>query len=206
MNLSRFYPIFDNSEWIKRLVPLGIKLVQLRIKDTSEADVRAHILAAKAVCEQHQCTLVINDYWQLAIELGCDLVHLGQEDLVCADVEKIKRAGLKLGISTHDDDELALALKLNPDYIALGPVYPTILKKMKWHQQGLEKVTQWKQTIGDIPLVAIGGMSVARAEGAFNSGADIVAAVTDITLNPSPEKRVQEWLQVCRSDIPEETQ
>lgn len=206
MNLSRFYPIFDSSEWIKRLVPLGIKLVQLRIKDTSEADVRAHILAAKAVCKQHQCTLVINDYWQLAIELGCDWVHLGQEDLVCADVEKIKRAGLKLGISTHDDDELALALNLNPDYIALGPVYPTILKKMKWHQQGLEKVTQWKQTIGDIPLVAIGGMSVARAEGAFSSGADIVAAVTDITLNQSPEKRVKEWLQACSCDIPEETQ
>ncbi len=206
MNLSRFYPIFDSSEWIKRLVPLGIKLVQLRIKDTSEADVRAHILAAKAVCKQHQCTLVINDYWQLAIELGCDWVHLGQEDLVCADVEKIKRAGLKLGISTHDDDELALALNLNPDYIALGPVYPTILKKMKWHQQGLEKVTQWKQTIGDIPLVAIGGMSVARAVGAFISGADIVAAVTDITLNQSPEKRVKEWLQACSCDIPEETQ
>ena len=86
-----------------------------------------------------------------------------------------------------------------PDYIALGPVYPTILKQMKWHQQGVEKLTEWKALIGDMPLIAIGGMSVERASGAFQAGADVVSAVTDITLNDDPEARVSQWLAATRA-------
>ena len=108
-----------------------------------------------------------------------------------------RAAGLKLGISTHDDAELARALTFRPDYVALGPIYPTILKKMKWHQQGVEKLTLWKKRIGDVPLVAIGGMRVERAGGAFAAGADIVSVVTDITLNDDPEARVRQWLEAC---------
>lgn len=197
MGLPAFYPIFDDVSWIKRLVPLGTKLVQLRIKDKPEDVIRAQILEAKTVCQEHDCLLVINDYWQLAIELECDWVHLGQEDLDDADVDAIRAAGLKLGLSTHDGAELDRALALRPDYVALGPVYPTILKKMKWHQQGLGKVSEWKGLVGDVPLVAIGGMSVERATGAFEAGADIVSAVTDITLNPDPEARIRAWLEVC---------
>jgi len=103
-----------------------------------------------------------------------------------------------LGVSTHDHAELDRALALAPDYIALGPVYPTILKQMKWHEQGLARLTEWKRLVGDIPLVAIGGMSVVRAGGAFAAGADIVSAVTDITLNPDPEARATEWLGATR--------
>lgn len=197
MTLHSFYPIFDDVAWLRRMLPLGVKLVQLRIKSQPEDVVRAQIAEARDLCQAHGADLVVNDYWQLAIEVGCDWVHLGQEDLDSADVNAIRAAGLKLGISTHDDDELERALALNPDYVALGPVYPTILKKMKWHQQGVEKLTDWKARIGDIPLVAIGGMSVDRAPGAFAAGADIVSAVTDITLNDDPEARVREWLEVC---------
>ena len=150
------------------------------------------------MCHSAGATLVVNDYWQAAIDQGCDWVHLGQEDLDDADVPAIRKAGLKLGVSTHDDEELERALALDPDYVALGPVYPTILKKMKWHQQGLPKLTEWKARIGAIPLVAIGGMSVERAKGAFDAGADIVSVVTDITLNEDPENRVREWLEVTR--------
>lgn len=195
MSLHPFYPIFDDVAWLRRMLPLGVKLVQLRIKDQPENVIRAQLDEAKDLCKRHGATLVVNDYWQLAIELGCDWVHLGQEDLDEANVDAIRAAGLKLGISTHDRAELDRALKLEPDYVALGPVYPTILKKMKWHQQGLEKLTEWKGTIGDIPLIAIGGMSVARAQGAFDAGADVVSAVTDITLHDTPEARVREWLE-----------
>ncbi|EAQ65864.1 thiamine-phosphate pyrophosphorylase [Marinomonas sp. MED121] len=196
--LDRFYPIFDSYDWLERLVPLGIKLVQLRIKDESQERIKAQIVEAKALCYQYDCQLVINDYWQLAIELGCDYVHLGQEDLDVADIEAIKSAGIKLGISTHCEEELERALALNPDYIALGPVYPTILKKMKWHQQGVEKLTLWKAQIGQIPLIAIGGMTIERSKGAFEAKADSVAAVTDITLNQNPERQVQAWLAATR--------
>lgn len=198
MSLDRFYPIFDSADWLERLVPLGIKLVQLRIKDVPNDVIRDHIRRARIVCGANGCTLIINDYWQIAIEEGCDYIHLGQEDLDDADIAAIRVAGLRLGISTHDKAELARAIALMPDYIALGPIYPTILKKMKWREQGIEKLTRWRGLIGDTPLVAIGGMSIDRAPGAFEAGADIVAAVTDITLNDSPEERVRAWLAATR--------
>lgn len=198
MTLDPFYPIFDSAEWCERMVPLGIKLVQLRIKDKSDAELRAEIRAARSICAAHDCQLIVNDYWKLAIEEGCDFIHLGQEDLDDADLDAIQKAGLKLGISSHDEAELDRALALKPAYIALGPVYPTILKKMKWHEQGLERVGQWKNTVGNIPLVGIGGMNVERAPGVFEAGADIVSVVTDITLNPDPEARVRQWIDVTR--------
>ncbi|SLN69769.1 Thiamine-phosphate synthase [Falsiruegeria litorea R37] len=198
MSLDRFYPIFDHTDWLERMLPLGIKLVQLRIKDQPDDVIRAQIAKGRDLCADHGCTLVINDYWQAAIDLGVEWLHLGQEDLDDADLSAIRKAGLKLGVSTHDDDELERVLAMDPEYVALGPVYPTILKKMKWHQQGLPRVTEWKERVRDIPLVGIGGMSVERAPGVLEAGADIVSAVTDITLNDDPEGRVRQWLEATR--------
>ena len=194
MKLDPFYLIVDSAEWIARLVPLGVKLVQLRIKDRAPTQLRQEIRAAKVICAAHGCQLIVNDYWQLAIEEGCDFVHLGQEDLEAADLGAIRGAGLKLGLSTHDNAELATALAAKPDYIALGPIYPTILKQMKWAPQGLERLRIWKARVGELPLVAIGGLNVDRVEGVLSQGADSAAVVTDITLNPDPEARTLQWL------------
>ena len=196
MTLPRFYPIFDSADWVARAVPLGVRLVQLRIKDRPEQTLRTEISTALDLCRSHGAALVVNDHWQLAIDQGAEWLHLGQEDLDVADIPAIRRAGLKLGVSTHDRAELDRALALAPDYIALGPIYPTILKKMKWTEQGLDRLTEWKGVIGDIPLCAIGGMTITRAPGAFAAGADMVAAVTDITLNADPEARLGDWLKV----------
>ncbi|MEM7073894.1 MAG: thiamine phosphate synthase [Pseudomonadota bacterium] len=198
MTLDRFYPIFDDADWLERMLPLGVKLVQLRLKDRMPWDVATQIARAEALCKTHSATLVVNDHWQAAIDAKSAWVHLGQEDLDHADMPAIRRAGLRVGLSTHDDAELDRALSFNPDYVALGPVYPTILKKKKWHEQGLPRVTEWKSRLGELPLVGIGGMSVARAPGVFAAGADIVSVVTDITLNPNPGDRVRQWLEVTR--------
>ncbi len=195
MTLPRFYPIFETADWIGRMLPLGVRLVQLRVKDRPDAETRAEIRRAQALCRAEGALLVVNDHWQLAIDEGCDWIHLGQEDLDSADLSAIRAAGIRLGVSTHDEAELVRALALMPDYIALGPVWPTILKKMKWHQQGVEKLTEWKARIGGIPLIAIGGLNLDRAPLAFAAGADVVSAVTDITLNPDPEARVRDWLR-----------
>ncbi|MCD2177971.1 thiamine phosphate synthase [Rhizobium sp. C1] len=194
MKLDPFYLILDSADWIERLVPLGVKLVQLRMKDQPEEVLRAHIRRAKAVCAKHDCQLIVNDYWQIAIEEGCDFVHLGQEDLVEADVAAIRAAGLKLGLSTHDEAELETALAAKPDYVALGPIYPTILKQMKWDPQGLERIRVWKNKVAPLPLVAIGGLRPERLDGVFAQGADSAAVVTDITLNADPEARTREWI------------
>lgn len=194
MKLDPFYLIVDSAEWIARLVPLGVKLVQLRIKERDDGTLRAQIRAAQAVCAAHGCVHVVNDYWRLAIEEGADWVHLGQEDLAESDREAIRRAGLKLGISSHDHAELEAALAAEPDYVALGPIYPTILKKMKWAPQGLARIGAWKRRIGNLPLVAIGGLTPERLAGVFDHGADSAAVVTDITLDPDPEERTREWI------------
>jgi len=196
MTFPRFYPVFDDVAWLRRTLPLGVRLVQLRLKDRSEADLRGQLSEGLALCRAWGATLVVNDHWHAAIDLGCDWLHLGQEDLDDADLGAIRAAGLRLGVSTHDLAELDRAVSVGADYVALGPVYPTILKKMKWRRQGLERVTQWKRLIGDVPLIAIGGMTVDRAPGAFDAGADVVSAVTDITLCPDPDARIAAWLEV----------
>jgi len=203
MKLDPFYPIVDNAAWLERLLPLGIKLVQLRMKDRhgnipDEVTQRQEIIRARDLCAAHNCQLVVNDFWQIAIDEKCDYIHLGQEDLDTADLKAISKAGIKLGLSTHDDSELDRALANNPDYIALGPIYPTILKEMKWDAQGLDKITRWKKQVGNIPLCAIGGINLDRAEGCFDAGAGIVSVVTDILLSDEPEARTTKWLEMTR--------
>ncbi|THK39526.1 thiamine phosphate synthase [Ensifer sp. MPMI2T] len=195
MKLDPFYLVVDGAAWIERLVPLGVKLVQLRIKDRPDSEIRSEIRRAKAVCADHGCQLIVNDYWQIAIEEDCDFVHLGQEDLAEADVAAIRAAGLKLGVSTHDETELETALAVKPDYVALGPIYPTILKRMKWQPQGLSRISAWRERVRQLPLVAIGGLNTERLEGVFAHGADSAAVVTDITLNADPEGRTREWVE-----------
>ena len=196
--MERFYLIVGHVSQLELLVPHGVRLVQLRIKDQPETEVRRQIARARDFCAVHGAQLVVNDYWQLAIELGCDWVHLGQEDMDDADLDAIRAAGIRLGLSTHDPDELERALAWQPDYIALGPVYPTKLKKMRWHQQGLDRVSEWKARAGDTPLVGIGGLSVERASKVLKAGADAVSMVTDITWNEDPEARVRQWLEVTK--------
>lgn len=198
MKLDPFYLIVDRASWLPRLLPQGVKLVQLRAKDLDETALRQEIATAREVCARFGAQLIVNDYWKLAIELGCDFVHLGQEDLSEADVPAMRRAGLKLGISTHDEAELEAALLARPDYIALGPIYPTVLKKMRWAPQGLERIGQWKRRIGDLPLVAIGGLTMERAPGVRHAGADSLAVVTDVLLNDNPEARAREWVLATR--------
>ena len=194
MKLDPFYLIVDSADWLARLVPLGVRLVQLRVKDADEPDLRSEIRRAKDICERHDCQLIVNDYWHLAIDEGCDFVHLGQEDLAAADVSAIRRAGLRLGLSSHDHAELETALSNDPDYVALGPIYPTILKKMKWAPQGLDRIREWKERVAPTPLVAIGGLTPERLGGVFEHGADSAAVVTDILRSPDPEARTREWI------------
>ena len=193
MSLHGFYPVLPDLGWIERLVPVGVKTVQLRLKDATPKEIRRQIAACLKICASHNCQLIVNDYWREAIELGADYIHLGQEDLAGADLAAIKAAGLRLGISTHSREELEIALKAAPDYVALGPIYETKLKKMKWDPQGLDRVGTWQSLIS-CPLVAIGGITVERAPGVLAAGADSLAVVTDIVTHADPEAQVALWL------------
>lgn len=192
--LARFYPIVPDCAWLQRIAPLGIGCVQLRIKDQPIEVVRREIDEALEITARHGFQLIVNDYWREAIAAGAGYVHLGQEDLAGADIAAIKAAGMRIGVSTHDDAELATALAIRPDYIALGPVYETKLKAMAWAPQGLDKVTSWKKKIGNMPLVAIGGITPERAPLVTAAGGDSIAVITDFLSHPEPEMRVKTWV------------
>ncbi len=189
-----FYPIVPSADWAARLVPLGVRTLQLRIKDKSDDEVRAEIAAALAATKAGGCRLIVNDFWQAAIDLGATELHLGQEDLATADLAAIRRAGIALGISTHSEEELETALAADPYYVALGPIYETKLKAMKWTPQGLDKIGLWRKRIGTLPLVAIGGITPDRAGTVRAAGADSIAVITDFMTAPHPEARVRLWL------------
>lgn len=180
--------------WLARIVPLGVKLVQLRIKDGTRTDIVDQTRQALNLTRSHGCQLILNDYWDVAIEAGADFIHLGQDDLRHADLGAIKRAGIRIGVSTHDEQELAAALAVEPEYVALGPIYETRLKAMPWAPQGLDRIKEWRAKIGPLPLVAIGGLTPERAPGVVAAGADSVAVITDFLTAPDPEARIALWL------------
>jgi len=197
--MERFYLIVGHVGRVELLVPQGARLVQLRIKDQPEAELRRQIARARDFCAVYGAQLVVNDHWQAALDLNCDFVHLGQEDMEAADFDALRRAGVRYGLSTHDEAELERALAQDPAYVALGPVYETLLKQMKWDPQGLERVTRWKSLAGTVPLVAIGGVTLERLPDVFAAGADSAAVVTDIQSAADPEARTRDWVAACRT-------
>ena len=191
---DKFYPVVHNVAWVTRLALLGAGTIQLRAKELNDSEALQMVSDALEVIRGTPARLVVNDYWRAAIVAGAKHLHLGQEDLVDADIGAIREAGLTLGLSTHDDAELETALRAKPDYIALGPIFPTTLKSMRFAPQGVAKITEWKKRISAIPLVAIGGIKLEQAREIFAAGADSIAVVSDVTQNADPDTRVRAWL------------
>ncbi|MCU5771590.1 thiamine phosphate synthase [Erwiniaceae bacterium BAC15a-03b] len=175
------YPVVDSVEWIARLLDAGVRTIQLRIKDQAEETVENSIAEAIALGKRYQARLFINDYWRLAIKYHAYGVHLGQEDLDVADLDAIRNAGLRLGLSTHDDAELDRALALRPSYIALGHIFPTQTKQMPSDPQGLIELKRHITRLGELSTVAIGGISIARAPEVLACGVGSIAVVSAIT-------------------------
>lgn len=185
------YPVVDSVEWIARQLDAGVRTLQLRIKDKRDEEVEADVMAAIALARRYNARLFINDYWRLAIKHQAYGVHLGQEDLATTDLIAIRQAGLRLGLSTHDDMEIDVALAARPSYIALGHVFPTQTKQMPSAPQGLATLTRHVARLGDYPTVAIGGISLARAPEVLATGVGSIAVVSAIT-------QADEWQQATR--------
>lgn len=193
-----FYPVVPDAAWVERVVRQGARLVQLRAKGMDALTLRDEARRARAVADRAGAVLVLNDFWQVAIEETIGAVHLGQGDLDTADLPALRRHGIRFGVSTHDEAELDRALALDPDYIALGPVYPTTLKVMPWAPQGLDRVAAWKRAVGERPLCAIGGLTIPRIEDVRRAGADLFAVVTDLVTAPDPDARIAAWVAATR--------
>ena len=196
--LDRFYPVVPDADWVTRLVSVGTRLIQLRIKDQPDGEIRRQVRQARQACAAAGAQLIVNDYWQAAIDEGCDYVHLGQEDLADADIVALRRAGLRIGVSTHDHAELEKGLSIDPDYVALGPIYPTKLKQMPWAPQGVARLAEWKRLVGQRPLVAIGGLTLERARLCLAGGADVAAVVGDVVNHTDPLGQARAWIAATR--------
>jgi len=190
------YPVVDSVEWIARLLEAGVTTIQLRIKDLPDDHVEDDIAAAIGLGKQYHARLFINDYWQLAIKHGAYGVHLGQEDLDTTDLAAIHRAGLRLGVSTHDDAELARAIAVKPSYIALGHIFPTQTKEMPSAPQGLAELKRHVAELGDYPTVAIGGIGIDRVAAVLDCGVGSVAVVSAITKAPDWRVATAQLLQL----------
>jgi thiamine-phosphate pyrophosphorylase len=199
--LYPFYPLFPDASWVERLVPLGIKTVQLRYKGSDHKEIRRQVERSLQVCIAHGCTLVVNDHWREALALGAEHLHLGQDDLMDADLSTIKAREMLVGISTHNDAELQLALTAGANSIALGPIYQSSAKDTGHAPQGQDRISEWRKKIGDVPLIAIGGITLDKASAITTAGADTIAVITDVIGNPDPEQRTRDWLAWQKSQL-----
>ncbi|MEO6322382.1 MAG: thiamine phosphate synthase [Polaromonas sp.] len=195
-----FYPVVPDAAWVQRLLDWGVRCIQLRIKaaDHTPADIELEVKAAIDAGKQVPGAQVfINDHWQLALAAGAYGVHLGQEDLDTADLAALRRAGLRLGLSTHTPAELARAKAVQPSYLAIGPIYTTTLKIMPYEPVGLAQLMQWAALAAPYPVVAIGGISLERLPGVLACGVDGVAVVSAVTLAVDPQQAALTGLELA---------
>lgn len=193
--LDPFYLIVPDAASVAHFAKLGVRTIQLRAKGLASAQARREIIASLDATTGTDCTLIVNDYWREALSAGADYVHLGQEDLADADIPTLKAAGMRFGISTHDEAELRIALATEPDYVALGPMYPTTTKATGRTPQGLARVGEWRRLIGSLPLVVIGGIALDTAAALIGAGANSCAVVSNVLGAASPDARARDWLQ-----------
>ena len=190
-----FYPIVNRSNWLEKLLPLGVKTIQLRIKDLQGFELESEIKKSVIIANKFKAQLFINDYWDLAIKHDAFGVHLGQEDLVDANLAEIERAGLHLGISTHSYYEVARAHAIKPSYIACGSIYPTTSKEMAFLPLGLESLWRWRNML-NYPLVAIGGINYERAKAVIKTGVEGIAVISAVTKADDPITLTKQFLEL----------
>lgn len=192
------YAVLPTAQWVKRMAQAGVNTLQLRFKSENEGHIQQEVEAAVQGVRGTRALLFINDHWQAAIRAGAYGVHLGQEDLDGADLNAIRAAGLRLGISTHGYAEMRRADQFSPSYIAMGAVFPTTLKKMKTAPQGLSRLRQYAKLMRDYPLVAIGGVDLSNLAEVLQCQVGSVGVVRALVDAEQPETIASEFMAVLR--------
>ena len=185
------YAVLPTAQWVRRMAQAGVPTIQLRFKSLDAQAITREVSAAVEAVAGTDSLLFINDHWQAAIDAGAYGVHLGQEDLDAAggaNLDAIRQAGLRLGLSSHGYVEMLKADRFSPSYIAMGAVYSTTLKRMVTPPQGPGRLTAYARLMRKYPLVAIGGIDEARFDDVLPSGVGSIAVVRAIVASDTPEK------------------
>lgn len=192
-----FYPVVDSFAWVEKLLAMGVRTLQLRIKSNAHPQqLRLDLANAIALAKSVNAQLFINDHWQLACELGAYGIHLGQEDLLDADLAAIAECGMRLGVSTHSLFEISIALGLRPSYYALGHIFATKTKQMPSQPQGLARLAEQAHLLRDRPTVAIGGINRSNAEQVLATGVSGLAVVRAVTESVNLRGTIQQFIEI----------
>ncbi|MDE2418503.1 MAG: thiamine phosphate synthase [Burkholderiales bacterium] len=192
------YAVVDSAAWVRRVLFAGIRTVQLRIKDPTESTLAAQIQESVAAARATPgAQLFINDHWQLALQHGAYGVHLGQEDLEQVDLQALRQAGVRLGLSTHSYWEVARAWALRPSYIACGPIFATQSKEMPWIPQGLDNLRYWAGVL-PLPVVGIAGIDGGNVAEVAATGVASAAVISAITKAADPDRACRELMERFR--------
>jgi len=175
------YPLVDRAEKLKPLFEAGITTAQIRIKDLDGEQLEKELFQADSLAKTYHARLFINDFWEIALQLKSYGVHLGQEDLVEADLPALHRADIRIGISTHTPKEVASALTIKPSYLAIGPIFETQSKQLTYPTIGLNTLQHFVETL-NIPIVAIGGIQRHNLTEVILAGANGVAMINGLKL------------------------
>ena len=187
-----FYPIVPNLDWLERLLPLDVRMMQLRLRDASPAEIDRQVARGLMLCRRGGCQFVVAGHWEAAIRHGADFLHLDSGDLAEADLDAIRGAGIRLGLSAFNQADMMSVLDAEPDYIAYGPVYETHPPALSRPTQGIERITIWATSV-PCPLVANGGIAFENADAVWHAGAHAIAVGADFLTHPEPEARVRQW-------------
>jgi thiamine-phosphate pyrophosphorylase len=179
--------VLPDAQWVGRMARAGVPTVQLRFKSDDPLAIATEVHAAVQAVQGTPALLFINDHWQAALKAGAYGVHLGQEDLDSADLNALRAAGLRLGLSSHGYTEMLRAAALNPSYIALGAVYATTLKRMVTPPQGPARLAMYAQLMHQHATVAIGGIDAQRLPEVLRSGVGSVAVVRALVAAEQPD-------------------
>jgi thiamine-phosphate pyrophosphorylase/hydroxymethylpyrimidine kinase/phosphomethylpyrimidine kinase/thiamine-phosphate diphosphorylase len=184
------YPVVDRAYKLKALYEVGITTAQLRTKDAfSGQALEDEVMEAIKISEAYNARFFLNDFWELGIKHKAYGIHLGQEDIQEADVQAILDAGIRLGISTHTPKEIDIALGFEPSYLAIGPIYEPISKKLVYDTVGPEDLKRWAKRV-DYPIVAIGGITIENiADVAETKAASGIAMISDVLENGEISKK-----------------
>ena len=183
-DLPRVYPITDtnlsrlaHADQVERLIAGGATLIQLRDKHAAPRDFLQQAEAALKIARKHGVRLIINDRVDVALALKANGVHLGQTDIPAEAARDLLGESALIGVSTHNLAQAKLAARMPVDYVAFGPIFKTSTKENPDPIAGLEALRAVRAIIGDLPLVAIGGITLANAEEAWKAGADAISSI-----------------------------
>jgi thiamine-phosphate diphosphorylase len=173
------YPLVDRASKLETLFSLGITTAQLRVKDLKDQALEDEIIEAIKISDNYEARLFINDFWELAIKHKAYGIHLGQEDLVDAELKAIHKANIRLGVSTHTTKEIEMALEIEPSYLAIGPIFETTSKIVAYHTVGIDELAKWSANVA-YPIVAIGGINLENIQDIINiSTVDGIAMISE---------------------------